>query len=196
MKLTALRFQVEELTDYVYAFHDFLHAVIQLDEGRGDGFSPEQGGAFRVDSEKYLEPALHSLAKQVWENKSRTPLTLVEFARSDVVAALQVFGDEMLSSSQVIHVQASNAVRAKRLEARAQPPRIQVTNPAINVLVSDNHRLPSTAANSSVKPARPGWLAAKRSGRAARCGCLPIPTTPNGTLWRHRRGMRSTVQAR
>jgi len=91
---------------------------------------------------------LHSLAKQVCENKGRAPLTLVEFARSDLVAALQVFGDEMLSSSQVIHVQASNAVRARRLETRAQPPRIQVTNPTINVLVSDNHRLPSTAANS------------------------------------------------
>ncbi len=147
-KLIALQFQVEELTDYAYAFRDFLHAVIQLGEGRGEGFSPEMGGAFRVDSEKCLEPALHSLAKQVWENKCRTPLNLVEFARSDVVAALQVFGDEMLSSSHVIHVQASNTVRAKRLEARAQRPRIQVINPAINVLVSDDHRLPSTAASS------------------------------------------------
>lgn len=147
-KLIALRFQVEELTDYTYAFRDFLHAVIQLGEGRGDGFSPEMGGAFRVDSEKCLEPALQSLAKQVRENKVRTPINLVEFARSDMIAALQVFGDEMLSSSQVIHVQASSAVRERRLQARAQRPRIQVINPAINVLVSDDHRLPSTAASS------------------------------------------------
>lgn len=148
-KLTAMRLQVEELTDYVFAFGDFLYSAIKLDASHGEGFYPDIGGAFRVDTEKRLEPALHALAKRVWENRGRSPITLVEFARADLVGALQVFGDEVLASAQVVHVRASAEVRAVRLEARAKPPRIQVMAPTgINVEVSDDHRLPSTAAKS------------------------------------------------
>jgi dephospho-CoA kinase len=147
-KLSELRFQVDEQSDYVYAFEDFLHSLMRLGNGRGTGFSAEENGAFRVDSEVNLQPALHALGKRVWQNRHGTPLTLVEFARSDVVAALQVFGDEVLSTSQVIHVQASDAVRAARLTARGQPPRIHVINQSIHLVVSDDHRLPSMAAKT------------------------------------------------
>jgi hypothetical protein len=146
-KLTALNFLVDEQSDYVYAFCDFLRRMIKLDEGPA-GFSPDVGGAFRVDNERYLEPALHSLAKHVWANLNRTPITLVEFARSDMISALKVFGEEVLSHAQVIYVRASAPLRAVRLEARAQPPVTQISNTAIKVVVSDNHRLPSTAAKS------------------------------------------------
>jgi dephospho-CoA kinase len=146
-KLATMRFHVDQQSDYVYAFCDFLRHMIRLDEGQA-GFSPDAGGAFRVDNECYLEPALHSLAKRVWANASRTPITLVEFARSDMLAALKVFGEEVLSRAQVIYVQASAPLRAARLQARAQPPRTQISSTAIKVLVSDNHKLPSVAANS------------------------------------------------
>ena len=147
-KLSELRFQVDEQSDYVYAFEDFLHSLIRLGDGRGTGFSAEVNGAFQVDSEENLRPALHALGKRVWQNRHGTPLTLVEFARSDVVAALQVFGDEVLSASQVIHVQAADVVRAARLTARGQPPQIHVINQSIQLVVSDDHRLPSAAAKT------------------------------------------------
>jgi dephospho-CoA kinase len=147
-KLSKLRFQVDEHSDYVYAFEDFLHSLMRLGNGRGTGFFAESNGAFRVECEANLQPALHALNKKVWQNRHGTPLTLVEFARSDVVAALQVFGDEVLSASQVIHVQAADVVRAARLTTRGQPPRIQVINQLIQLVVSDDHRLPSTAAKA------------------------------------------------
>jgi hypothetical protein len=147
-KLADLRFQVDEQSDYVYAFEDFLHSLMRLGDGRGTGFTAEIGGAFQVEREENLRPALHALGQRVWANRLGTPLTLVEFARSNVVAALRVFGDEVLSASQVIHVQASDAVRAARLEARGQPPRISVAGQSISLVVSDDHRLPSSAAES------------------------------------------------
>jgi dephospho-CoA kinase len=147
-KLSELRFQVDEHSDYVYAFEEFLHSLMRLGDGRGTGFSAEPNGAFRVECEENLQPALHALGKRVWQNRLGTPLTLVEFARSDVVAALQVFGDEVLSASQIIHVQAPDAVRVARLSARRQPPRIHVINQSIQLVVSDDHRLPSTAAKT------------------------------------------------
>jgi hypothetical protein len=139
---------VDEHSDYVYAFEDFLYSLMQLGNGRGNGFFAEPNGAFSVEREANLQPALHALGKRVWQNRLGTSLTLVEFARSDIVAALQVFGDEVLSASQVIHVQAADAVRAARLSARGQPPRIQVINQSIQLVVSDDHRLPSTAAKA------------------------------------------------
>jgi len=147
-KLTSLRFQVDQLNDYIYAYHDFMHAVMMLDEDCGQGFTAEHGGAFKVSREEDLRPALVSLAKRVWQNKGQTPITLVEFARTDVVHALKVFGAEVLENSQIIYVQASNEVRSTRLESRAQPPRIDVTAPGISITVSDDHRLPSVIAKS------------------------------------------------
>ncbi|QFZ22891.1 nucleoside/nucleotide kinase family protein [Saccharothrix syringae] len=147
-KLTAMRFQVDELTDYVYAYHDFMHRVMRLDGNRGTGFTAEAGGAFRVSSEQDLTPALTALAQRVWRNQGGTPVTLVEFARSDVVEALNTFGAAVLSSARVIHVRAPAEVRSARLESRAQPPRLEVVEPSINVIVSDDHRLPSAVAES------------------------------------------------
>jgi dephospho-CoA kinase len=145
-KLSQLRFQVDEQSDYVYAFEDFLRALLRFSDGRGKGFSAEANGAFQVDCEEDLQPALVALAQRVWQNRRYTPLTLVEFARSDVVAALRVFGDEVLAASQIIYVQATDAVRMARLTARGQPPQTHVMNQSILLEVSDNHRLPSTAA--------------------------------------------------
>jgi len=147
-KLSELRFRVDEQSDYVYAFMDFLHGLLRLKDGRGTGFSAEPDGAFCVDREENLQPALYALGNRVWQNRSGTSLTLAEFARSDVVAALRVFGDEVLSTAQVIHVQAPGAVREARLAGRRQPPRIQVIGQSILLEVSDNHRFPSIASQA------------------------------------------------
>lgn len=147
-KLTDLRFQVDQLNDYVYAFRDFLHHAINLDDGRGEGFAAHTGGAFQVRDEHDLEPALQELSKKVWASRDRTPLSLVEFARSDLVSALHVFGEEVLSRAHIIHVQASEAARSLRLAKRAQPPRIVINGQNIVIHPSDDHQLPSAAARS------------------------------------------------
>lgn len=140
------RFQTEELTDYVYAFRDFVHGAILLDDTRGRGFRPSLGGAFRVADEIHLKPALKSLAEQVWSSKSATRITLVEFARADMLDALREFGDDVLLRSQVIHVHAEPETRDRRLKVRATPPMIAVDQLSVNISVSDDHRLPTTAA--------------------------------------------------
>ncbi|TDV41503.1 hypothetical protein [Actinophytocola oryzae] len=147
-KLTELRFQVDQLNDYLYAFRDFLHHAIDLGDGRGDGFTAHAGGAFQVRDEHDLEPALQALSRKVSAGRGRTPLSLVEFARSDLVAALQVFGDEVLSSAHVIHVHASEAARVLRLANRAQPPRVAINGQDVVIQPSDDHQLPSSAARS------------------------------------------------
>jgi hypothetical protein len=97
-----MRFQVDEQSDYVYAFEDFLHALMRLGDGRGTGFSAEANGAFKVDREENLQPALHALAQRVWQNRRHTPLS----------------------------------------------PQSHVKNQSIHLEVSDDHRLPSTAAKA------------------------------------------------
>ncbi|WNV91744.1 hypothetical protein [Umezawaea sp. Da 62-37] len=144
-KLGSLRFQVEQLSDYVYAFHDFVHAVMMLDEQRGQGFSAELGGAFKVDHEENLHPALHALAHQVSKNRGEASITLVEFARTDVVSALKVFDAELLSNAHLIYVRASATTRSGRLDSRAQPPRIRIAPSGLSIVVPDDHRLPSSA---------------------------------------------------
>lgn len=147
-ELRRWRLQVDELSDYVYAFEDFLHSLMLLDDGRGAGYSAQLGGAFQVEREENLRPALHALGHRVWQNRRSSPITLVEFARADTIGALQVFGDEVLAASQIIHVSAGDGVRAARLARRGEPPRLSVAGQSIHLQVSDEHRLPSNAAHT------------------------------------------------
>ncbi|MGW4827262.1 hypothetical protein [Amycolatopsis sp. SB7-3] len=147
-ELRRWRMQVDELNDYVYAFEEFLHALMLLGDGRGAGFSAQQGGAFQVEREDDLRPALHTLGHRVWENRRSNPITIVEFARADTIGALQVFGDKVLAASQIIHVRASDTKRSARLARRGEPPKISVTGQSISLEVSDEHRLPSNAADT------------------------------------------------
>ncbi|MGW4129573.1 hypothetical protein [Amycolatopsis japonica] len=147
-ELRRWRMQVDELNDYVYAFEEFLHALMLLGDGRGAGFSAQQGGAFQVEREDDLRPALHTLGHRVWENRRSNPITIVEFARADTIGALQVFGDEVLAASQIIHVRASDTKRSARLARRGEPPKISVAGQSISLEVSDEHRLPSNAADT------------------------------------------------
>jgi hypothetical protein len=148
-RLGSLRIQTQELTDYVFAYRDFLHGSIKLSPSRGTGFESDEAGAFTVSGESYLQPALRSLAASVLSGLSSQEVTLVEFARSDILAALQEFGDESIQRSQIIYVDAPAPLREDRLRRRARPPELAVSGAVtITVTVSDDHRLPSAAQKS------------------------------------------------
>jgi dephospho-CoA kinase len=148
-QLGLLRIQTQELTDYVFAYRDFLHGSIKLTPSRGMGFEPDQAGAFMVSEENYLQPALRSLASRVLYGVTSQEVTLVEFARSDILAALQEFGDESILRSQIIYVEAPQRLREERLRRRARPPELAVSSAVtITVTVSDDHRLPSAVQKS------------------------------------------------
>lgn len=147
-KLEALRLQVTEENDYLYAFHDFLHGVMMLDGERGKGFSAAQGGAFKVDSEDLLKPALNDMALRISGRRKQASIALVEFARSDIGPALGAFGQAITSSAQLIYVQTSAQTRTERLGTRSQPPRISLAANDIRITLSDDHRLPRAVAES------------------------------------------------
>lgn len=148
-QLRSLRIQTQELTDYVFAYRDFLHGSIKLAPPRGMGFEPDQAGAFMVSEENYLQPALKSLASRVMYGVTSQEVTLVEFARSDILAALQEFGEESILRSQIVYVEAPPHLREERLRRRARPPELAVSSAVtITVTVSDDHRLPSAVQTS------------------------------------------------
>jgi hypothetical protein len=141
-RLRAMGIEPGELSDYPYAYRDFLHGRLLLQPPRGTGFEPYEGGAFTVDEETALMPALQSLSRAVRESTKEHQVTVVEFARTDLVTAFQEF-DELRHQSRVIHVEASASLRADRLNRRAEPPDITVDNQSLLLKVSDNHALPS-----------------------------------------------------
>jgi len=138
--------RVQGLSDYVYAYRDFLHGLIKLDK-RGIGFQPYTGGAFMVQDEATLQPALQALAQAVRGSVQESEITLVEFARADLVAALEEFG-ELRTRSHVIHVEASPSLRESRLIRRAEPPESVIDADSVRLTLSDNHLLPSTVERS------------------------------------------------
>jgi thymidylate kinase len=147
-KLDALRLQVTEENDYLYAFHDFVHGVMLLDGERGKGFSASQNGAFKVDDEDLLKPALNDMALRISGRREHASIALVEFARSDIGPALTTFGQEITSTAHLIYVQTSAGTRAERLRSRSQPPRINLVANDIRITLSDDHRLPRAVAES------------------------------------------------
>jgi len=147
--LGSLRIQAQELTDYVFAYRDFIHGSIRLSPSRGVGFEPDHAGAFKVSEETQLQPALRSLADRALFNVGSQEVTLVEFARSDILAALQEFGEDSIMRSKVLYVDAPESLRIERLHRRERPPELAVSGAVtITVTVSDDHRLPSTAQKS------------------------------------------------
>jgi hypothetical protein len=146
-KLDALRLQVTEENDYPYAFHDFLHGVMLLDGDRGAGFSASQNGAFRIDDEDLLKPALNEMALRI-SGREQSSIALAEFARSDIGPALTTFGQEVTSAAHLIYVRTSAGTRTERLRLRSQPPRINVMANDIRITLSDDHRLPPAVAES------------------------------------------------
>jgi hypothetical protein len=91
-----------------------------------------------------LAPALHALHSAVLDSMSRCEITLVEFARSDLAAALEVF-DGIGPRSQILYVGAAPGLRQARLAARAVPPEVRVEGQVVSLKLSDDHLLPEHA---------------------------------------------------
>lgn len=145
-RLDGMGIQTRELTDYLYAFRDFLHSQIKLEPDRR-GFEACPGGAFVVSEEAALKPALQALDGAVRDSLKESEVTLAEFARSDLSAALDQF-DDIRICCRIIYVQAPAQLRSARLNKRIEPPELSVDGKSVTVTPSDNHRLPSTAERS------------------------------------------------
>jgi hypothetical protein len=143
-RLASMRIECESLSDYPYAYLDLMRTILKLNPPNGNGFRAHDGGAFTVQNEKSLAPALRALRSDVRETLQAREVTLVEFARADLAAALREF-DDIRSRSQVIYVNTSAHLRQARLANRAVPPEIRVNGQTITLNLSDDHLLPSSA---------------------------------------------------
>ena len=141
-QLGAMRIEYGSLSDYPYAYQDFLRTALKLSPGSGNAFRAYEGGAFAVQTEKSLIPALQALHGEVRDISQAREVTLVEFARADLAAALQVF-DDIKARSRIIYVSAPASVRQARLAHRAVPPEVRVDGQTIMLNLSDNHLLPA-----------------------------------------------------
>jgi hypothetical protein len=139
--------ETRPLTDYVYAYRDLVHALLKMQPARGNGFKAYEGGAFTARDENALAPALRALALAVRESAHQASVTLVEFARADLVGALQEF-TEISAYCQLIHLSAPEDLRLRRLSRRVVPPEFVVGEQSITLRLSDDHLLPSTAERS------------------------------------------------
>lgn len=146
-RLESLHIECQSLTDYPYAYLDLVRTVLKLTPPSSNGFKAHDGGAFTVQSEKSLAPALRALHGNVRDTSQMSEVVLVEFARADLAAALQLF-DDIRPRSWVIHVSAPTDIRLARLASRAIPPDLHVDGQAITVTLSDNHLLPASAAET------------------------------------------------
>jgi len=141
-QLASIRIEYGSLSDYPYAYLDLLRTVLKLSPPRGNGFRAYEGGAFAVQAEKALIPALQALHGEARDSSQAREVTLIEFARADLAAALQVF-DDIRSRSRIIYVSAPAGLRQARLADRAVPPDVRVDGQTITLSLSDNHLLPT-----------------------------------------------------
>ena len=146
-KLKAMGVESRELTDYLYAFRDHLHGLMKLEPARGTGFEARAGGAFAVSDERALQPALNALAQAATGSLNDSEVVLVEFARTDIVAALEEFGD-IGHRCRIIYVQAPAQLRSERLSSRHEPPESSTNGRSVTFTPSDNHMLPSNVERS------------------------------------------------
>jgi hypothetical protein len=146
-KLKAMGVESRELSDYLYAFRDHLHGLMKLEPARGTGFEAHAGGAFAVSDERALQPALNALAQAAAGSLNDSEVVLVEFARTDIVAALEEFGD-IGNRCRVIYVQAPAQLRSARLSSRHKPPESSTDGRSVTLTPSDNHMLPSNVERS------------------------------------------------
>lgn len=139
--LSKMRIESQSLTDYPYAYVDLMRTVLKLDPASGNEFQAYDGGAFGVENEKSLAPALRALHSDVRDALQAREVTLVEFARADLAAALQTF-DDIRSRSHVVYVRAPTNLRQTRLADRVVPPEVRIDGQAVTLTLSDDHLLP------------------------------------------------------
>ncbi len=138
-----LRIECRSLSDYPYAYLDLIRALLKLNPVGGNGFTVHDGGAFAVQRERTLVPALRALRADIRDSSQAREVALVEFARADLTAALLEF-DDIRSRSQLIYVNAPANIRQTRLADRVVPPEIWVEGETIRLKLSDNHLLPTS----------------------------------------------------
>jgi hypothetical protein len=132
-ELSRLRIECRSLTDYPYAYRDFLRAVLS-----GDARD------FAVQSERMLARALRALHADIRDSSQAREVTLVEFTRADLVTALVEF-DDIRPRSQLIYVNAPANVRQARLAGRTLQPETRVEGQTITVILEDSHLLSTRA---------------------------------------------------
>jgi dephospho-CoA kinase len=162
--LESMSISTGQVSDYPYAYHDFLRRLIRLEPSRGEGFEAYGRGAFRVRQESDMTPALHALAQTVLDRVNENEVTLVEFARADLVGALQNF-EAVRTRSQVIYVSAPRALRAERIANRAEQPETLINGASILLNLTDNHLLPSAVERDIYGIDDVDWLEASREWR-------------------------------
>jgi hypothetical protein len=143
-RLRSMRIECEALNDYPYAYLDLVRTVLKLDPASGNEFEAHEGGAFAVRNERSLVPALQALHSDVRDALQAREVTLVEFARADLAAALQIF-DDIRSRSHVIYVRAPANLRQLRLADRVVPPEVRIDGQTVTLNLSDDHLLPECA---------------------------------------------------
>jgi dephospho-CoA kinase len=146
-RLRSMRIQCHWLTDYPYAYIDLVRTALQIYPPSRNGYKAHPGGAFIAHDEATLRPALRALERDVQQAMQKYEVTLVEFARSDLVAAFREF-EAVSYCAQVIHVSAPAELRLARIDRRARPPGIRVSGEEIVLTLSDDHLLPSRAART------------------------------------------------
>jgi hypothetical protein len=141
-RLRDMHIEFQWLTDYPYAYLDLIRSALKLNS-QNNGFKAYDGGAFAVQTEKSLVPALRALYSDVRDPSQTREVTLVEFARADLTTAHREF-DEIRSRSKIVYVSAPAHLRRERLATRAAPPDVRVNGETISLKLSDNHLLPSS----------------------------------------------------
>ena len=143
-RLRSMHIECYSVTDYPYAYRDMLRTLLQMNPPVENGYDAYPGGAFVAHDENALLPALRALAGDVRDAVQKYEVTLVEFARSELVAALGEF-EAIRWRAQVIHVSAPPELRQARIDKRARPPELTVEDAGIKLELSDDHLLPSLA---------------------------------------------------
>ena len=143
-RLRSMRIECEAITDYPYAYLDLVRTALRFSPQARKSYQPYDGGAFIAKDEASLAPALRALAGAVRDGAQARDVTLVEFARANLLTALEEF-ESVRTRAQVIHVSAAEDLRLERLRDRVVPPEAIVTGEAVTLKLSDNHLLPAPA---------------------------------------------------
>lgn len=152
--------RVVSYADYPILYELFVNEILKLD---GDHmaneaarkFVPDMHGGFRVIDETVFDDAIQKLKEicllHMREQESPLdsgPVVLLEFARSNYVKALNLFGKNIIEKSQIIYVDASENIRHERIKKRVEVSPIRRDLSSILLVASDDHFISDEAMES------------------------------------------------
>jgi hypothetical protein len=146
-ELKSMRIECGFQTDYPFAYLEFIRQLLRLNPSCPADYTANDDGSFTARNEEVLAPPLREVAGVVRDHAQLSRVTLVEFARADLLTALRQFESADLPS-QLIYVDAPAKLRLTRLNRRVVPPVTTVGGEQITISLSDNHRLPASARNA------------------------------------------------